>query len=189
MDSALIIANGENGSLAIHNILKSLSFKKITTAKTCGEARRICSEQDFDLYIINSPVGSESGEDLAKELVHGNISQVIFLANNDGYDYMANRLEAYGIITVAKPINKNMLIMALNLSKAVHSRMQSMQNTTVKLTRKIEDIRIIDRAKCVLISHLGMSEGEAHKHIEKKAMDTRASRREVAEGILKVYEN
>ena len=58
-----------------------------------------------------------------------------------------------------------------------------------KLKQKIEDIRIIDRAKCILISYLGMSEQEAHRYIEKKAMDMRITKRAVAEGILKIYEN
>ena len=57
------------------------------------------------------------------------------------------------------------------------------------LEQKIEDIRIIDRAKCILISHLSMSEPEAHRYIEKQAMDMRLTRRKVAEQILKIYEN
>ena len=57
-----------------------------------------------------------------------------------------------------------------------------------KLTQKIEDVRIIDRAKCLLISYLKVNEQEAHRYIEKQAMDMRITRREVAEGILKTYE-
>jgi response regulator NasT len=33
-----------------------------------------------------------------------------------------------------------------------------------------------------------MKERDAHRYIEKQAMDTRSSKREVAEGILKTYE-
>ena len=54
---------------------------------------------------------------------------------------------------------------------------------------KIEDIRIVDRAKLILISFMSMSEKEAHRYIEKQAMDLRVTRRAVAEGILKTYEN
>jgi response regulator NasT len=58
-----------------------------------------------------------------------------------------------------------------------------------QLKQKIEDIRVIDRAKCILISSMKMSEQESHRYIEKQAMDMRSSRRIVAEGILKRYEN
>ncbi len=189
MESALIISYSDKGSEVIFNVLKTMSFKKIATAKTCGEARRLCTELNFDLYIINSPVYNESGEDLARELVAVGANQVIVLAKNDIYEYMASRLESHGVITVQKPINKELLSMSVKLSRAVFARINNMQKITTKLTKKIEDIRVIDRAKCVLISHLSMSEEQAHKHIEKKAMDTRQSKRQVAQNILKVYES
>ena len=75
------------------------------------------------------------------------------------------------------------------MAGAVHKKLQAMQRENSKLQQKIEDIRITQRAKGVLMSYLGMTEEEAHKYIEKQAMDTRMSKRAVAEGILKIYEN
>jgi response regulator NasT len=66
--------------------------------------------------------------------------------------------------------------------------LQEMQKENRELRLKIEDIRIIDRAKCVLISRLNLSEEEAHRAIEKQAMDMRTPKRAIAEGILKTYE-
>ncbi len=189
LKTALIVSYSESGIDAITKILQSVSCKKITLVKTCGEARRLALNTNFDLFIINSPVHNESGEDLAKELVTNSISQVIFLVKNDKYDYMSSKVEDFGVITVSKPINKNALWSSIKLSKAMNARMLNMQKINIKLTKKIEDIRIVDRAKCLLISYLNMSETEAHKYIEKQAMDTRASRREIAEKILKTYEN
>ena len=55
--------------------------------------------------------------------------------------------------------------------------------------QKIEDIKMIDRAKCILIQYLNMTESEAHRYIEKQAMDMRTTRKTIAEGILRTYEN
>ncbi len=66
--------------------------------------------------------------------------------------------------------------------------LQEMQKENKELRLKIEDIRIIDRAKCILISRLNLSEEQAHRAIEKQAMDMRASKRLIAEDILKTYE-
>ena len=52
----------------------------------------------------------------------------------------------------------------------------------------MEEIRLVDRAKCALIQYLSLTEPMAHRYIEKEAMDRRVSRREVAEGILRTYE-
>ncbi len=189
MQSALIISHSQNSSELIAKILKNLSFKKVTAVKTCGEARRKVLEQNFDLYIINSPVSNESGEELAAELIKSDISQVVFFAKNEVYDYMCAKLEGLGVITVSKPINKSVIYTSLKLSRAVFFRMQSLSLKTTKLTKKLEDVKLVSRAKFILISHLSMSEEQAHKHIEKQAMDMRKSRREIAQNILKMYEN
>lgn len=55
-------------------------------------------------------------------------------------------------------------------------------------SREPEDLKIVNRAKGVLITRLGMTEPEAHRYIEKRAMDMRATKRAVAESILKTYE-
>ncbi len=189
MQNVLIISHSQSSSDVIVKILKTLSFKKITIAQTCGEARRKILEQSYDLYIINSPVNNDSGEGLAAELVKNDISQVVFFAKSEIYDYMSEKLEGLGVITVSKPINKSVLYTSLRLSKAVYFRMKSLQQKTSKLTKKLEDLKIVNRAKFVLISHLSMNESEAHKYIEKKAMDLRKERREVALNILEMYEN
>ena len=52
----------------------------------------------------------------------------------------------------------------------------------------MEDIRVVNKAKWFLIEQLKMTEQEAHRYIEKQAMDSRVPRVRVAEDILKTYE-
>ena len=52
---------------------------------------------------------------------------------------------------------------------------------------KIEEIRIVNRAKWLLISQISMDEPGAHRYIEKQAMDRCISKREIAEEIIKTY--
>ncbi|MPN40452.1 hypothetical protein SDC9_187989 [bioreactor metagenome] len=66
--------------------------------------------------------------------------------------------------------------------------MMGLQKENRKLQTTIEEIRLIDRAKCALIQCLLMTEPQAHRYLEKQAMDLRLTKREVAENILKTYE-
>ena len=50
------------------------------------------------------------------------------------------------------------------------------------------EIEEANRAKWHLIECLSMTETEAHRYIEKQAMDLRISKREVAENIIKTYQ-
>ena len=51
----------------------------------------------------------------------------------------------------------------------------------------MEEIRIVNRAKWILIRELKLDEPEAHRYIEKQAMDRCISKRIVAEEIIKTY--
>lgn len=189
MENALIVSYSKKSIAFFTDMLRSVSCDKFVIAPTCGEARRLLLERDFELCIINAPLPDESGESLSRHISAKGIVQVILVVNAGYYEEISGVVEDYGVITVSKPINSNIFWSALKLAKAAQSKLTAMKAENNKLTQKIEDIRIVDRAKCILISYLNMSEHEAHKYIEKQAMDMRIPKRAVAEGILKTYES
>lgn len=189
MDSALIVSSSDKGVAYLTQLLNSASVSHIVTLASGGEARRLVLERDFDLVIINAPLKDEFGESLSCHIASKGISQVILLVKGEHFDEVSAATEEYGVLTVSKPVNTDLFWAALKLAKSMHAKLKRMQTENNKLKQRIEDIRIIDRAKCVLISYLSMTEQEAHRYIEKQAMDMRITKRAVAEGILKMYEN
>ena len=189
MESALIVSCMEKSTAFFTEMLNAASYGQIIALQSCGEARRLLLAQDFDLVVINAPLRDESGESLSRHIASKGISQVVLVVKNEFFDAVSAICEDDGVLVVAKPVNKAVFWSALKLAKAAQSRLARMQTENSKLKQKIEDIRIVDRAKCILISYLNMSEQEAHRYIEKQAMDTRQQKREIAEGILKTYEN
>ncbi len=188
MESCLIISRTEKSIAFFSEMVKASSYEPIMILSTCGEARRWLASQDFDLVIINAPLQDESGESLAREIASQGVSQVILAVKAEYYEEISAVCENYGVLTIAKPLNKTLFWSVLKVAKAAQNRLRKLYKENSKLTQKIEDIRIVDRAKYLLISHLQISEQEAHRVIEKQAMDTRMTKRAVAEGILKTYE-
>lgn len=189
MDSALIVSYFEKNNQDLCRILAEASVTDITVSSTAAEARRMLIDRDFDLVIVNTPLPDEFGESLARHIAEKRISEVILLVKAELFDEISYRVEEYGIITIAKPIGKTILWNALKIALATHRRIKLIQNENKKLVQKIEDIRVVDRAKCILISQLSFTEPEAHRYIEKQAMDLRMTKRKVAEEILKMYES
>lgn len=189
LKSALIVSSGEKNVEFLTSILTNASYNNIHTAVTGGEARRLQIESDFDLCIINAPLSDESGIRLAENITLKGISGVILIVKAEFYNEICEKTEDFGIVTISKPINKMLLWNAIKLVGAAHVKMQMMKNENEKLMQKIEDIRIVDRAKCLLVSYMSMSEQDAHRYIEKQAMDSRVTKRNIAEHILKTYEN
>ena len=189
MESALIITLSEKSVAYFTEILNTASISQIAALPTCGDARRLLLERDFDLVVINAPLKDESGEALARHIAAKGMSQVILAVESEHFDAISEICENYGVLTVAKPINKSVFWAALKFAQSAHSRITHVRPENDKLKQKIDNIRIVDRAKCILISRLSMSEQEAHRYIEKQAMDMRIPKRLVAEEILKTYEN
>jgi len=188
MESALIISNTQKSAALFAEILHAASIKHIVILNSCGEARRLLLEQDYDLVVVNGPLHDESGENFSRDIASKGVAQVILVVKNEYFDMVSSVVEGDGVLTVANPVNKTIFWSALTLAKSAGKQIRRMQDENAKLKQKIEDIRIADRAKCILISHMNMSEQEAHRYIEKQAMDSRSTKRAVAEGILKTYE-
>ncbi|MCL2227951.1 MAG: ANTAR domain-containing protein [Oscillospiraceae bacterium] len=188
MDGALIVSSAERGTELLTELLTAAGFHQIAALRSGGEARRTLLEREFDLVIINSPLIDESGEGLARQIATQGVSQVMLVVKGEFFDAISANCEDDGVLTIAKPLNKNVFWSGLKLARAAQNRLRRAQAENVKLERKIEEIRIIDRAKCILISNADMSEEDAHRYIEKQAMDLRSTKRDIAEDILRTYE-
>lgn len=189
MENALIVSSADKSTSVLTEMLKTAFCETICISKTAGEARRLLLERDFDLVLINSPLNDETGERLAIHIASKDMAQVILLTGSESFDEMSAATENAGVLVVQKPIEKSFFWAALKLARAAISRIKKVQSENQKLKQKIEDIKIINRAKFILVSHLKMDEQEAHRFIEKQAMDIRESRVEIAKGILKMYDS
>lgn len=189
MQSVLIVSSSNKGLVFFEDLLRESTFSKIVTATSGNEARRLLIENDFDLCIVNAPLIDEFGTNLAQNIATRGISQVLLTVKSELFDEVSEKLENYGIYVIARPINRQLFWSALKLLSATHKKLLGLQNENVRLQLKIEEIRLVNRAKAILIQYLKMTEQEAHKYIEKQAMDLRITKREVATSILNTYES
>ena len=184
-----VLVAGGNEKLCelLSEILPKNEYAFLPPAKTAGEVRRLTMDRSVDLVILNAPLKDEFGIQLAQDLADKNLG-VLLLAGNEVYDQVCFRVEQSGVITLAKPTTKQSLYIALRALTALRSKLLQMEQKTKALQQKVADIHTVNHAKWLLIQHDNMTENEAHRFIEKQAMDMRLSRREVAESIIRTYD-
>ena len=188
MDSALIVSNLEKATAFILEMLNAASICEVRTCASCALARRLLLEREFDLVVINAPLEDESGESLSRHIASKGIAQVILVVKSEYFDAISAICENDGVLTVSKPVNRNVFWASLKLAAAAQNQIRRIQAENNMLKQRIEDIRVTDRAKHLLISYTSMNEQEAHRFIEKQAMDLRKTKRAVAESILQTYD-
>ncbi|MCR5495013.1 MAG: ANTAR domain-containing protein [Treponema sp.] len=188
MDSVLIVSNTSSTLGIISELLSSQTFEKIATFQNCSEARRDLIQNTYDLIIIDSPLPDENGEDFSLYAADQTDSGIIYIVDNERLYDINIDIEDAGVFVLPKPISPEFFYQAVKLLIASRKRVHYLENENLKLHKKIEEIRLIDRAKCILIQYLQMTEPQAHKYIEKQAMNLRLSKVQMAESILKTYE-
>ena len=188
MERALIVCDNEKGTAFYKSFLKENGILDIVVAENGPKAKRSILDYDFDICVINGPIGGTDGEELAVDIAEKNICQVILFVKAEYMEEITAHVEDYGVITVSKPINKQLFWQALKLARVAQRRINMAHKESAKLEKKLADMKIISRAKLLLIINKDITEEHAHKFIEKQAMDLRLSRVEVAEQIIKKYE-
>ena len=188
MESVLIVAGSENSRTALSGLARMCGLSKQALVSSGSDARRLLVDNDYDLVLINSPLPDEFGSELAITAC-GALSSAILLVKAEVADEISEKVETAGVFVLEKPINKALLFKSIHLAGVQQVRLSGLQKENRKLKDKIEEIRMVDRAKCLLIQFEGMTENDAHRYIEKTAMDGRVSRLSIAKNILKTYES
>ena len=184
----LLVGSSEKSQALLQALLSGTAFSQCVMASNGAEARRMQTQGDYALTIINTPLTDEPGIDLAVKTAQSTLSGVILLVKAEMADVVSQKVEESGVLVVAKPVSRQLFDQALRLSMTARNRMLMLQNQNEKLQKKIEEMRMVDRAKCALIQYLRMTEQQAHRHIEKQAMDTRQTKMQVARDIVNTYE-
>ncbi len=186
--SVLVVSASDKVFSSVLDLMPPAEYNPVLRAKNSGEARRMLLEMSADIIIINTPLPDDFGVQLALDL-SDSPSGILMLVKSDLYEQVAYKVEDSGIFTLPKPNSSQMIYNAVKLLSVYAARLKKLEQKNRTMQEKMTDIRTINRAKWLLIENLNMSENDAHRYIEKQAMDTRSTRREVAEGIIRTYDN
>lgn len=185
--SVLIVSASNSFNDNIVKLLPGATYSPITFAKSVNEAQRNVTERVYDIIIINAPLPDDYGVKLAIDVSSNKTSVVLLFVRNDMYTSIYEKVRDYGVFALHKPVPAQAISQALDWLKATRERLRNMQTKNLSLQEKMEEIKLINRAKWALINSLGMTEADAHRYIEKQAMDRCVTRREIAENIIQTY--
>ena len=157
---------------------------ELTTTSDFNEARRLATERTFNIIIADSGDGYDT--DFAIN-VADSYSTILLLVPNEHFDEISYRVEGYGILTITKPFEPFYFYNMVKIAIAVQYKVQVLSSQTTKLKVKMEEIKQVNRAKMLLMQNMNMSEQEAHRYIEKEAMDRGMRKTAISEEIIKTY--
>lgn len=183
----LIVSTSESLNTALGALLIESKYAPVQIASSVSAAKRAYAERSYDYVIINSPLPDEIGTRFAIDICGGNSTVVLLLVRAELHAEIYDKVAEHGVFTLPKPTSKSTLQMALNWMSSARERLRKTEKKSLSIEEKMEEIRIVNRAKWLLISQIKMDEPDAHRYIEKQAMNRCVSKRQVAEEIIKTY--
>ena len=184
----LLVSASEKFNTATLPLLPSTDYWPVTVAGSIAEARRMMINTSFDLVLVNAPLPDDMGADFAAEACAESDAGVLLLIRSELYETTYYRLLSSGVITLSKPTSLQTMSQTLRVLCAIRERLRGMRRHQATVEEKIEELRLVSRAKWLLIECLHMTEPDAHRYITRQAMEQRTSKKEIAENIIRTYQ-
>ncbi len=184
--SILIVSSSEKFDLLVKRSLAG--FITIDSRKTVSLARRAILERNYDLVVINAPMPDETGVEFALDVSEKRGTMVLIVAPEEVYGDVSDRVTDHGVMVLSKPITPSRFDRGIRFLVAMTDKLHQYEKKAISVEEKMEEIRIVSKAKILLVEKKHMTEDEAHRFIGKQAMNNGVSRRVIAEKIIDDYE-
>ena len=186
-NKALLVSRLSTAVNVLKDLLAENSYEVENVVSDTKSALEYANDTVYDIVVINAPIEDSSGVDLSIKISRETVCGVVLLVQSDKAGFVGKTVVDYGVVVVPKPINKMLFKQSLGVVRAAQKRYAGLSKENERLKSTIEEAKIINRAKLLLMQYLSLSEDRAHKYIEKQAMDMRTSKIEVARQILRTY--
>ncbi|MBQ8980417.1 MAG: ANTAR domain-containing protein [Eubacterium sp.] len=185
--SVLVVSATDDFHSAMAAMLPKTSFQPIVKATSVATAQRAVAERGFDFVIINAPLKDDLGMRFAIDCSTARGALVLFLISNEIHGDVYAKVAEHGVFTLPKPITKQNMDNAIRWLLAAKLKLTGFEKKTTKIEDKMDEIRLVNKAKWLLISNEGLLEPEAHRYLEKQAMDRCVTKKQIAEEIINKY--
>ena len=159
----------------------------LVTADGLDEAERKLAQLDPALVVWQCDAPGLPALRQCVRLAEGSEAVFLLLVRPGTYEAVWQFVQAAGICVMSWPAPQEVFRQTLRNLLLLKKSLRAMQEKTDQLQSQLQDMRRIQKAKSLLMNQLGMSEADAHRWIEKAAMDRCVKKREIAETIIRMY--
>ncbi|EXF25158.1 response regulator receiver protein [Nesterenkonia sp. AN1] len=170
--------------LDIVEILTGAGYDVVGEADNGERAVELARETEPDLVVMDVKMPIMDGITAAQLIAEERIAPVVMLTAFSQRDLVESAREAGAMAYVVKPFTENDLIPAIEVAMARFDEIRALEDEVTSLADKFETRKLVERAKSLLTTKMGLTEPEAFRWIQKTSMDRRLSMREVAETVV-----
>ncbi len=182
---SVLLADDEHlVSLAMTAALASAGYVTVGPAVDGEQAVQLARQAMPDIAVMDIRMPKRGGISAAKELFRDLLIPVVIVSAYSDAEQVqaASEVGVFGYLV--KPVTPDQLRAAIEVAWAAYVRFVNERKATEDLRKRLEDRRLIEQAKWLMVSKRGMTEPVAVQVLRQTARDTRRSMVEVAQQII-----
>jgi AmiR/NasT family two-component response regulator len=165
--------------------LKALGHEPLGPATDGRHAIELARQDPPDLYLFDVDMPHLDGLSAARELTEQGLRRPIVVITGVDDPDLIERSVATGVSAyLTKPIDDRALDAAIRLAASRHDEFRALEAEVTRAQQALEDRKLIEQAKGILISATGIPEPEAFRRIQRAARDRNVRLVEVARRIV-----
>lgn len=137
-----------------------------------------------DLVMMDVKMPVLDGISAAEQIARERIAPVVMLTAFSQRELVERARDAGAMAYLVKPFTRSDLVPAIEMAVSRFAELTQLESEVGDLQARLEARKVVDRAKGILQTQLGLSEPESFRWIQKTAMDLRLSMHQVAEGVV-----
>lgn len=191
MSQPLRIAVADDETLMIRwyeNTLAKLGHEVVVSAADGRQLIEQCRRHKPDMVITDIRMPDQNGLDAIAELRADRPLPVILVSAYHDPEYVQRALENHVLAYLVKPIKQPDLETAIALVRRRFQEFRALEQQAENLTQALEDRKLIEQAKGILMQRAGLGEPEAFGRLQKLSQDKNQKLVDVARTIVAAEE-
>lgn len=180
----LVADDEELSARSIASLVEALGHQVVGPALSGTEAVELAADAAPDLAILDIFMPGLTGVEVAERLASMHPIPVIFLTAYREPEDLDRVLHLPVFHYLVKPISPHELGPAIRIARARFAEWHSLCGTVDRLHQRLEDRKLIERAKGVLMEARGITEPEAYRMLQRESQNRSRSMAELARTVL-----
>ncbi|WP_188536713.1 ANTAR domain-containing response regulator [Kocuria dechangensis] len=170
--------------LDIVEMLRDAGYDVVAEADNGQLAVELARQHRPDLVLMDVKMPVLDGITAAEQIASERIAPVVLLTAFSQRELVERAREAGAMAYVVKPFTVDDVVPAIEIAISRFEEISALEREVSDMKEQFATRKLVERAKSLLITRMGLTEPEAFRWIQKTSMDRRLSMREVAEAII-----
>jgi AmiR/NasT family two-component response regulator len=170
--------------LDIVEMLREAGYDVVAEADNGQRAVELAQEHRPDVVLMDVKMPVLDGISAAEQIASDRVAPVVLLTAFSQRELVERAREAGAMAYVVKPFTMDDLVPAIEIAISRYEEISALEREVSDMKEQFATRKLVERAKSLLTTKMGLTEPEAFRWIQKTSMDRRLSMREVAEAII-----